>query len=434
MKPDKTDKIVVGIETALKEQKIPCAVVDVKDAPQLTRYEIVPGYKMLSPNSRTPRQRVPIRAIASAIPNIMAQLRREKMSLYQNGSVYIIVPKEKRDLVTLRDVRTLPGSLVAKFGIDIDGNSLAGDIAAMPHLMISGSTGSGKSVFISSLVTSLIERYSERQLGFVMIDPKRVELQAYKRIKHLLLPVVTDIENEAGVAIDFVIAEMMSRYRKMEKAEVNLASQIGIPYLILLIDEFADMVMRDETLPAKIASIAQMGRAAGIHMIFATQRPDARVVDGIIKVNFPARVAFALPDGVNSRIAIGKLGAENLLMRGDGLYVSGGGDTIRFQGCFVSKDEIKAIVQANLREGPLPGLSPASSTQSHASSRPRRDYSQHHWTVQIALFVLRAIWFIIKNVAIGIAFALGIVIGIVAGVIMWVFGIDPQPKKRKRRK
>ena len=242
-------------------------------------------------------------------------------------------------------------------GKDIGGNSIVGNIARLPHMLIAGTTGSGKSVCMNSIIISLLYKASPEDVKLIMVDPKMVELGIYNGIPHLLIPVVTDPKKAAG-SLQWAVSEMMRRYKAMSDAGVrDLESYNSIvetqadekaaklPQVVVIIDELADlMLVAAKEVEESICRIAQMGRAAGIHLIIATQRPSADVITGLMKANIPSRIAFAVASAMESRIILDTQGAEKLVGKGDMLYAPiGNGKPKRVQGCFVSDPEVEAV-------------------------------------------------------------------------------------------
>jgi S-DNA-T family DNA segregation ATPase FtsK/SpoIIIE len=240
-------------------------------------------------------------------------------------------------------------------GQDVAGNAVAADLSVMPHLLIAGATGSGKSVCVNALISCLLLHNTPDDLRLIMVDPKRVELTGYNGIPHLLAPVVVDMERVTG-ALQWVLREMDMRYHKLAQAGTrninefnNKAESIGekkLPRLIVFIDELADLMMLspDET-ERTITRLAQLARATGIHLVIATQRPSVEVVTGVIKANFPSRIAFAVASNVDSRVILDQPGAERLLGRGDMLFQAPDSPSpLRMQGAFVSDNEIQRLV------------------------------------------------------------------------------------------
>ena len=242
-------------------------------------------------------------------------------------------------------------------GKDIGGMSIVGDIAKLPHLLIAGTTGSGKSVCMNSLIISLLYKASPEQVKLIMIDPKMVELGVYNGIPHLLIPVVTDPKKAAG-SLQWAVTEMMRRYRMMADAGVRNLSEYNklaavsdeydaMPQLVVVIDELADlMLVAAKDVEEAICRVAQMGRASGIHLIVATQRPSADVITGLMKANIPSRIAFAVASAMESRIILDTVGAEKLVGKGDMLYAPlGEGKPKRVQGCFITDEEVQRVVK-----------------------------------------------------------------------------------------
>jgi len=278
------------------------------------------------------------------------------------GYVGIEVPNDQIALVAVRDVieseafRRLKSPLRFALGQDVAGNATATDLAAMPHLLIAGATGSGKSVCVNSLITCLLLNNTPDDLRLLMVDPKRVELTGYNGIPHLLAPVVVELERVVG-ALQWVLREMDQRYHKLAQAGCRNVKDYNakraergerkLPYLVVIIDELADLMMLapDET-ERSITRLAQLARATGIHLVIATQRPSVDVVTGLIKANFPARIAFAVASGVDSRVILDQPGAERLLGRGDMLFQApDAAAPVRLQGTYISDNEIQRLVQ-----------------------------------------------------------------------------------------
>ncbi len=248
-------------------------------------------------------------------------------------------------------------------GKDITGKCVVSDIAKLPHMLIAGTTGSGKSVCVNSLIISLLYRSSPEQVRFIMVDPKVVELSIYNGIPHLLVPVVTDAKKAAG-ALQWAVVEMMRRYdlfaksgvRNMEaynKAVSKSGDADPLPNIVIVIDELSDlMTVARKDVEASILRLTQMARAAGMHLIIATQRPSADVITGVIKSNVPSRIAFAVASKLESNIILGRAGAEALIGKGDMMYEPiGAGKSTRVQGCFISSDEVEAVVNYIKRNG-----------------------------------------------------------------------------------
>ncbi len=275
--------------------------------------------------------------------------------------VGIEIPNEKRTNVHLREMleskefSELDSNLRFPLGRDVSGKPVIGDLAAMPHLLIAGSTGSGKSVGMNALLMSLIYQNGPDELKLIMIDPKRVELDLYNGIPHLLTPVITEPE-KAAIALRWAVAEMTRRYKLLSGArQRNLADYMAalgdddvaerLPKIVIVIDELADLMMTAKSeVEASICRLAQMARAVGIHLVIATQRPSVDVITGLIKANIPSRISFAVSSSIDSRTILDAIGAEDLLGKGDMLYLPGGmAKPLRVQGIYVSTAEIERV-------------------------------------------------------------------------------------------
>jgi S-DNA-T family DNA segregation ATPase FtsK/SpoIIIE len=306
------------------------------------------------------------------------------------GFVGIEVPNAETSLVSLRDIMEGPEfarldtKLRIGLGQSVDGTPVAADLTAMPHLLIAGTTGSGKSVCVNAIIACLLLENTPEDLRMIMVDPKRVELTGYNGIPHLVAPVVVDLERIVGV-LKWVTREMDDRYRKFnERGARNILSFNGmlepgekkLPYLIVIVDELADLMMLapDET-ERVLTRLAQMSRATGIHLIISTQRPSVDVVTGLIKANFPARVAFAVASSVDSRVILDQPGAERLLGRGDMLFQApDAAAPVRLQGVFVSDTELTRLVNhwkglRPIEEAPRPAAALETGLSGGTSSR-----------------------------------------------------------------
>jgi len=289
-----------------------------------------------------------------------------------------------RELVESRDFQGARAALPIALGKDLEGKPVVADLAKMPHLLIAGATGSGKSVAINTMILSLVYRLRPDQCRLIMVDPKMLELSVYDGIPHLLTPVVTD-PKKAVVALKWAVREMEGRYKKMSKlgvrniegynARVAEAKAKGetltrtvhtgydketgeaiyekeqlelepLPFLVVIVDEMADLMMvAGKDIEGAIQRLAQMARAAGVHVILATQRPSVDVITGTIKANFPTRISFQVTSKIDSRTILGEQGAEQLLGQGDMLYMAGGGRISRVHGPFVSDEEVEKVVR-----------------------------------------------------------------------------------------
>lgn len=330
-------------------------VVGVSRGPALTRYELKPaaGVKV----SR-------ITGLADDIALNMAAVGvRIEAPIPGKAAIGIEVPNIDVSTVTLREVlasedfRKHPSRLAFALGKDIAGKPIIADLARMPHLLIAGATGSGKSVCINSLVASILYKATPEEVKLIMIDPKVVELSVYNGIPHLLIPVVTD-PKKAASALNWAVLEMGDRYKKFAntnnrdlKGYNEYARTEGLEpmsQLVVIIDELADLMMvASREVEEHIARLAQLARAAGIHLVIATQRPSVNVITGVIKANIPSRIAFAVASQVDSRTILDMAGAEKLLGRGDMLYdPSGASKPMRVQGCFISDGEVHKVVES----------------------------------------------------------------------------------------
>jgi S-DNA-T family DNA segregation ATPase FtsK/SpoIIIE len=274
------------------------------------------------------------------------------------SAIGIEVPREKFDPVTLSEIfagsTQAPHPLLAAIGKDLEGRSVIANLAEMPHLLIAGATGAGKSSCLNGLLVSIIQRATPEQVRMILIDPKRVEFMPYDGLPHLLMPVVTDAKKAVQV-LEWLASEMEMRYDQLERARVrnidefNKTSDEKMPYILAVVDELADLMMADKKSSDTedvIVRIAQKARAAGIHLVLATQRPSVDVVTGLIKANMPSRLAFAVASGDDSRTILGGHGAEKLLGKGDGLFVPAGAMVpVRIQSPLVSDSEIASAVQ-----------------------------------------------------------------------------------------
>ena len=277
-------------------------------------------------------------------------------------AVGIEIPNKEKNMVSLREIiedekfQSAKSKLAFAVGKDAAGETIVTDIAKMPHVLIAGSTGSGKSVCINTLITSIIYKAKPSEVKLVMVDPKVVELSVYNGIPHLLIPVVTDPRKAAG-ALAWAVQEMVNRYHLFAEKNVRDISGYNdalekegveekLPQIVIIIDELADLMMvAAKDVEDAICRLAQMARAAGMHLVIATQRPSVDVITGVIKANIASRIAFAVTSGVDSRTILDSIGAEKLLGKGDMLfYPSGAMKPQRVQGAFISDSEVEKIV------------------------------------------------------------------------------------------
>jgi S-DNA-T family DNA segregation ATPase FtsK/SpoIIIE len=272
-----------------------------------------------------------------------------------SNTVGIELPNNSRENVYLSEILNNPDfkkreiKLPIALGKNISGKPIVGDLASMPHLLIAGTTGSGKSVCINTIILSLLYRHSPDRCKFILIDPKMLELSTYEGIPHLLCPVITEAKKAASV-LGWVVKEMESRYRLMTKEGVrnidgyNTKHKLPMPYIVVVVDEMSDlMLVAGKEIENYIQKLSQMARAAGIHIIMATQRPSVDVITGTIKANFPTRISFQVTSKIDSRTILGEQGAEQLLGKGDMLYMSSANRIVRIHAPFVSDNEIEKI-------------------------------------------------------------------------------------------
>jgi DNA segregation ATPase FtsK/SpoIIIE-like protein len=350
------------IEDTLVSFGAPGKVVEVNPGPVITQFGIEPSYLESRGGKRT---RVKVGSIARLDADLALALAARSIRIEApvpgKGYVGIEVPNDEVSLVGLLDIMQSPefkridSKLKIALGLAVDGSPVAADLTAMPHLLIAGTTGSGKSVCVNAIIACLLLQNTPEDVQFIMVDPKRVELTGYNGIPHLVAPVVVDLERIVGV-LQWVQREMEERYRKFASISarniLDYNNKIGpettkMPYYIVVVDELADLMMLapDET-ERLLARLAQMARATGIHLIISTQRPSVDIITGLIKANFPARIAFAVASSVDSRVILDQPGAEKLLGRGDMLYQSpDAAAPLRMQGVFVSDEEIIAITR-----------------------------------------------------------------------------------------
>ena len=348
-------------DTASKLQRtlhsfgVSAKVENVSVGPTITRYELKPA------------EGVRVSKIANLADDIALNLAAETIRIEApipgKQAVGIEIPNKEKNTVSLREIiedekfQTAKSKLAFAVGRDAAGETIVTDIAKMPHVLIAGSTGSGKSVCINTLITSIIYKAKPSEVKLVMVDPKVVELSVYNGIPHLLIPVVTDPKKAAG-ALAWAVQEMVNRYHLFAEKNVRDISGYNealekegieekLPQIVIIIDELADLMMvAAKDVEDAICRLAQMARAAGMHLVIATQRPSVDVITGVIKANIASRIAFAVTSGVDSRTIIDSIGAEKLLGKGDMLfYPSGAMKPQRVQGAFISDGEVERIVE-----------------------------------------------------------------------------------------
>ena len=368
------------LESVLDDYGVKGEIVAVRPGPVVTMYELEPA-----PGLKASR----VIGLADDIARSMAALSARVSTVPGRSVIGIELPNESREKVVLREIlaaRDFGDSnmrLPLALGKDIGGDPVVANLAKMPHLLIAGTTGSGKSVAINTMILSLLYKLTPEECRMIMIDPKMLELSVYDGIPHLLSPVVTD-PKKAVVALKWVVGEMEERYRKMSKMgvrniegynsrvrealskgelfsrtvqtgfdddtgepvfETEENTPVALPYIVVIVDEMADLMMvAGKDIEACIQRLAQMARASGIHLIMATQRPSVDVITGTIKANFPTRISFQVTSKIDSRTILGEMGAEQLLGMGDMLYMAGGAKITRCHGPFVSDEEVEEIV------------------------------------------------------------------------------------------
>jgi S-DNA-T family DNA segregation ATPase FtsK/SpoIIIE len=375
------------LEGVLQDFGVKGEITNVRPGPVVTLYELEPA-----PGTKSSR----VIGLADDIARSMSAIAARVAVVPGRNAIGIELPNDRREMVMLREMFESPdfqdtdARLALALGKTIGGEPMIADLSRMPHLLIAGTTGSGKSVGINTMILSLLYRLSPEQCKFIMIDPKMLELSVYDGIPHLLAPVVTD-PKKAVVALKWTVREMEERYKRMSKlgvrdikgynARVLQAEAKGevltrtvqtgfdretgraiyeqeemnyeaMPYIVVIVDEMADLMMvAGKDIEAAVQRLAQMARAAGIHLITATQRPSVDVITGTIKANFPTRVSFQVTSKIDSRTILGEQGAEQLLGQGDMLYMAGGGRIMRVHGPFVSDDEVEKVVRHLKKQG-----------------------------------------------------------------------------------
>ncbi len=339
------------IVNTLHSFKVEVRIRDILRGPSITRYEVQPGVGV---------QVKKIKSLEDDIAlNLAAQGVRIEAPVPGKSVVGIEVPNENKDTVTIREMLSSPAfqnnqsKLTFAVGKDIAGNIILGDIAKMPHVIIAGTTGSGKSVCTRSIIMSILYNAKPEEVGLILIDPKIVEFKVFEGIPHLLIPIVTDCKKAAG-ALNWAVNEMMRRYQVFADAGANdlksynsyVESNQKMKQIVVFIDELADMMLvAGKEVEDYICRLAQMGRASGIHLVIATQRPTTDVITGLIKANIPSRIALSVMSQVDSRTIIDMAGADKLLGNGDMLYMPiGTSKPVRVQGCFASSKDINATL------------------------------------------------------------------------------------------
>jgi S-DNA-T family DNA segregation ATPase FtsK/SpoIIIE len=369
------------LETVLDDYGVRGEIVAIRPGPVVTMYELEPAAGLKA--SR-------VIGLADDIARSMSALACRVSTIPGRSVIGIELPNELREKVLLREILAAKAygdsahALPLALGKDIGGEPVVANLARMPHLLIAGTTGSGKSVAINTMILSLLYKLTPEECRLIMIDPKMLELSVYDGVPHLLSPVVTD-PKKAVVALKWVVAEMEDRYRKMSKTgvrnidgynqrvrdalergeaftrtvqtgfdedtgepvfETESFQPAAMPFIVVIVDEMADLMMvAGKEIEACIQRLAQMARASGIHLIMATQRPSVDVITGTIKANFPTRISFQVTSKIDSRTILGEMGAEQLLGQGDMLHMAGGGRITRVHGPFVSDEEVEEVVR-----------------------------------------------------------------------------------------
>lgn len=343
-------KLSKQLEQKLKNFGVDGKVVGISPGPVVTTYEY------------SPAPGVKINKIAGLADDLALGLKAQSVrvvgSVPGKAALGIEIPNEIRQIVYIRELigaekyRANSHKLTIALGLDVVGNLAMANLAKMPHLLIAGATGAGKSVGINTIIASILYNATPQEVRFLMVDPKRIELSGYEGIPHLLHPVVVD-PKLASRALNWAVREMERRYRLLEEARVksfdsyNETNEEKLPYIVVIVDELADLMMvASKDVEAAIARLAQMARAAGIHLILATQRPSVDVLTGLIKANFPTRISFKVSSKIDSRTILDASGAEHLLGAGDMLFLAPGtADIKRIHGAYISEKETADIVE-----------------------------------------------------------------------------------------
>ena len=336
------------LEKVFADFNIQINVVNVKLGPVVTLYEILPaaGIKINT-----------IINLADDISRSMGVGAVRIAQIFGTQYLGVEVPNDQRESVTIKELlsdqnfKSTTHKIPICIGKDISGNIEVIDLSKTPHLLVAGTTGSGKSVFINTLLTSLLYKFSPSELRLILIDPKMLELSVYNDIAHLLTPVVTE-PKKAIIALKWVCKEMERRYSLMNEEGTrslegyNEKSQEKLPFIVVFIDEMADLMMTaGKEVEHYVQRLAQMARACGIHLVMATQRPSVDIITGSIKANFPSRVSFQVASKYDSRTVLGEIGAEQLLGNGDMLMTKNGGNLIRYQSAFISDSEVNKLIK-----------------------------------------------------------------------------------------
>ena len=395
------------LEATLSDFGVRGDILAVRPGPVVTLYELEPA-----PGTKSSR----VISLADDIARSMSAVSARVAVVPGRNAIGIELPNAKRETVYLRellasaDFAETKQKLALCLGKNIGGEPIIADLARMPHLLVAGTTGSGKSVAINTMILSLLYRMKPEECRLIMVDPKMLELSVYDGIPHLLSPVVTD-PKKAVIALKWAVREMEERYKKMSKvgvrnidgfnarlAEARARGEVltrtvqtglrprdrrgglrdeemdlsALPYIVIVVDEMADLMMvAGKDIEGAIQRLAQMARAAGIHLIMATQRPSVDVITGTIKANFPTRICFQVTSKIDSRTILGEMGAEQLLGQGDMLFMAGGGRTTRVHGPFCSDCEVESVVAHLKRQGRPSYLDAVTADDGRRAGRPR---------------------------------------------------------------
>jgi len=386
------------IEKTLADFGIPARVVDHRTGPSVTQFAVEPGFIEQAGPDGVRRQKVRVAQISSLADDLALALSapaiRVEAPVPGQAYVGIEVPHRRAALVSLRSVmeseafQRVGSPLAFALGRDVAGDPVAADLTGMPHLLIAGTTGSGKSVLMTALATCLLFNNTPADLQMVMIDPKMVELVRFNGVPHLIGKVETEL-NRIVVVLRWCTQEMDRRYRELEKEGARDLEAYNrkvrrrrdgrtLPRLVILIDELADlMMMAPDQTERTLVRLAQMGRATGIHLVVATQRPSTDIVTGLIKANFPARISFAVPSMIDSRVILDGAGAETLLGKGDMLYLSPeSGSPVRLQGVYVGDAEVERLVEY-WKEASAPAEPATDEAEVESQEPPWEDLMRH---------------------------------------------------------
>lgn len=335
------------LETILKNYGIDGKVVGVNEGPIVKQIEFLPAAGTKVKN---------VVAVLDDIAREMGVSSLRVEPVEGTNNLGFEIPQDEMQVVDFKKILDSEifdqqkGDLPLCLGVDIKGEPFFADLAKMPHLLVAGTTGSGKSVGLNTFILSLIKLKKPQDLKFVLIDPKRIEFSVYNNQKYMLMPVVTD--NEIAVkSLEYLVGEMNRRYALLEEnmaknvKGLNEKSEVHLPYIVCVIDEFSDLVMSEKGVEKSIIMLAQKARAAGIHIILATQRPSVDVVTGVLKANFPIRMSYKVASSTDSRTVLDATGAEKLIGRGDALFLQGNGDIKRLHGAYMSDSDIEKMLE-----------------------------------------------------------------------------------------